>query len=147
MSRIYLEYSCPFLLHCTRSSLGARISQSVKTVCLCLKTSYFLFYAGVRIALAGCWQKLSSGEKIYQWKSLRNVWVVWLPRRVAVSQSISRAAENYPGFPPPQGSRTKCVFRSRIAWFDVDSVVLSSETVHIRLTCRPSYRFAKQFQK
>ena len=45
------------------------------------------------------------------------------PCRVAmVSQSISRAAENYPGFPPPQDGCAKCVFRSRIAWFDVDSV-------------------------
>ena len=39
-----------------------------------------------------------------------------------VSQSISRAAKKYPGFPPPQDNRAKCVSRSRIAWFDVDSV-------------------------
>ena len=37
-----------------------------------------------------------------------------------VSQSTSWAAENYPGFPPPQDSCPKCVFGSRITWFDVD---------------------------
>ena len=71
-----------------------------KTVCLCLTISYI---------------PIPQGEKyinenpcgMYEWFDC--------PCRVAVdSQSISRAAENYPGLPPPQDSRANASLEAEL---------------------------------
>ena len=117
-------------------TFGRPDSSVGKTVCLCLTTSYI----PLPQEFESCWRHASKKKyrvvkKIYQWKSLRNVWVVTVPAGLRWFHSISWAAENYPGFPPPQDSRAKCVFRSRIAWFDIDSVSSA------KFQLRPPYGF------
>ena len=107
------------LVHPYRPAGVSRIAQSVKRVVFVWRLATYLFLrgsncAGGMLAKNIEWLKTSINENpcgMYEWFDC--------PCRVAVvSQSISRADENYPSFPPPQDSRAKCIFRSRIAWFD-----------------------------
>ena len=115
---------------------GARIAQSVKRFVFVWRLATYLFHRGSNRAggmLAkniGWWKKHINENPcgMYEWFDC--------PCRVAVvSQSISRAAENYPGFPPPQDRYAKCIFRSRIALFDVDSVSIMMVTVLYHQAC------------
>ena len=103
--------------------LGRPDSSVGKMVYLCVTTSYIPPPQG----FVSRWRHASKKYRVVKTNINENPCGMYdwfdCPCRVAVvSQSISRAAENYPRFPPPQDSRAKCVFRSRIVWFDVDSV-------------------------
>ena len=103
--------TCLFIFHTkflfNLGFVGARIAQSVKQFVFVWRLATNLFRRGFKSRWWHASKKMLSGEKkIYHWKSLWNVWVVWLYLPgCGVSQSISQAAKNYPGFYPPQDSR------------------------------------------
>ena len=123
-------------------SMGARIAQSVKR--FASQPATYLCRTGLSHTNGMLARNIEWWKK-YQYKTLRYVWVVWLSP--AGLQWFHRVlpgctAENYPGFPPPQDSSSKCVFRSRIAWFDVDSINPSPSNFSPTQPANQSIRYA-----
>ena len=87
----------------------------------CLMTSYI----PLSQRFESRWRHASKNIEWWTNINIKPVWVVWLsPAGLRWFHRVfpSCTAEKYPGFPASQDSPSKCVYRSRTAWSEVDSI-------------------------